>query len=226
MAVVEPISLVTSKPRRLPLGVAPLLVGCGMLLVAGVMIALAVVPAFASSMTSTSYALPMDTTISLRAGSWMVYEQTGTSQQQGQTTITENRSARLSLEQVMVTDSTGASVATYETTAVQRITRDGEVYTGIAAFDIATSGSVRVQVSGDAGGRVVIAPNIEGVFIAAWMWFVMLVGGLIVVGIGLGLTLSGRARQRDPSPVLAPSRWSSTTPAGWDPDQTGPGRML
>jgi hypothetical protein len=221
VSVVDPVSHVSSRPRRLRFGVALLVVGCGMLLVAGVMIALAVVPGFAQSMTSTPYALPMDTTISFKAGSWMVFDQTGTSQENGQIT-----SPRLRLDQVIITDSTGASVATYETEGVQTITLNGETYTGVAAFDTPTTGTYRAQVSGDAGGWVVIAPNIEGLFVAAGMWFVMLVAGLPVVGIGLGLALSGRARQRGPSPVLAPSRPSSMTPPGWYPDQTEPGRML
>jgi hypothetical protein len=197
-----------------------------MLVVAGVMIALTVGPGFAQSMTSAPSALPMDTTISLKAGSWMVYEQTGASQQTGPITTTQNRSPQLSPDQVIVTDSTGASVATYETGGVQTITRDGEIYTGVAAFDTPTSGVFRVQVSSDAGGWVVVAPNIEGLFVAAGMWFVMLVVGLSVVGVGLGLALSGRARHRGPLPVPLPSRSASMAPPGWYPDRTEPGRML
>jgi hypothetical protein len=215
----------TSKPRRLRVGIALLVVGFGMMLIAVVMIAVTAGPGFLQSMTSPRYTLPIDATVSLEAGPWVVFEQTGTSTQKGPITFTETHSPHLRGGQILITDSTGSRLATYETRIQETLTRNDELYTGVAAFDVPTSGSFRVQVLGQAGGHVVIAPSFDTIFVATGTWFVVLVGGLPLVAVGLVLALSGRA-QKPVSFVFAQPRAQWTTPPGWYPDREQPGRMV
>src|SRR5476649_1142542 len=106
------VALVTSDPslaratsskvgqRRVGLGV---LVASGLVLIVGVvMLGVRIAPTFGNAILSSSHELPMDATISLDAGSWVVFEQTGVERGGGLITVTTNHAVELSADLLTV----------------------------------------------------------------------------------------------------------------------------
>lgn len=161
-------------------------------------------------------ALPVDTTMTLEAGPWVVLEGSRT---------TDGDPGRLTPDRVAVVAADGRALRPRVPGTTQTVTRDGEVYTGAVAFEVPATGRYRVNVEGE-GRSVIIGPDLMSSFLAAVGW--MLLAGFSFVG---GLVLVVLGRRRRPATVGAVASVGGVAapggpPAGWYPDPERPGQVL
>ena len=193
-----------SRTRRLGLGVV--LTSVAVLVLAAVMLGIRTVPAFTQATLQDGYRLPMDATMTLDAGTWVVFERTGRLEQRGPITVTTNRRTRLTPERVSVTDPAGEPVPTSRLTSTQTIDRNGVVYTGAVAFDAARDGQYRLTVSGTRG-HVLVARDIFGMFASSVVWLLLIAVALVGCITGVALIVTGRRRERPSGDRPAPPGW-------------------
>lgn len=170
-------------------------------------------------------ALPVDTTMTLEAGPWVVLESSRT---------TDGDPGRLTPDRVAVVAADGRALRPRVPGTTQTVTRDGEVYTGAVAFEVPATGRYRVTVEGE-GRSVIIGPDLMSSFLAAVGWmllagfsFVGAVGGLVLVVLG------GRRRPETAGGVASVGAVATAggvaapggPPAGWYPDPERPGQVL
>jgi hypothetical protein len=181
-----------------------------------VMLIVRAAPTLSSGLLTDSYSVPMDATMTLEAGSWVVFELTGFERGAGPATSPQNHAISLTPDQVDVTGPTGNAVPTSAIRSNQTIKLDGTIYTGAITFTAQTTGPYRVVVSGDAQGMVV-SHDLGGTSSAGAVWF--LLGALGAVGCiaGMAVRMVGR-RRRAPGVGAAPP--------GLYPDPAQPGRVL
>jgi hypothetical protein len=209
-----------SRMRRIGLGV--LGVSLVALVLAVVMLAVRLAPTFSSALLTDSHSVPMDATMTLDAGSWVVFEQTGVQRRSGPVTTTENRGVSLTPEQVTITGPAGEVVPTASIGSNQTLNRNGALYTGALGFTVGTAGSYRVVVTGDAGG-VVVSQDLGSAFASSAWWF--LLAFLSVVGCVAGLVLVVVGRRRVTTAVGGVPA-TGVAPPGWYPDPGRPGQQL
>jgi hypothetical protein len=193
-----------SRTRRVGLGV--LLTSVVVLVSAAVMLGIRVVPAFTQATLQDGYRLPMDATLTLDSGTWVVFERTGRYEQRGPITVTTNKRTRLTPQRVSVTDAAGEPVPTSQATSTQTIDRDGSVYTGAVAFEVARDGQYHLTVSGNRG-HVLVARDIFGVFASSLVWLLLIVVALVGCITGVALIVTGRRRERPSGDRPAPPGW-------------------
>jgi hypothetical protein len=210
--------------RRVGVGI---LVASGAVLVLGMtMLGLKVAPMFGNDVFATSHTVPMDTTFSLDAGSWVVFEQTGVQRQGGPVTVTTNHEVELRADQVTVIGPGGRAVPTRSMTPNQTINRNGNIYTGAVEFRAASKGQYRVVISSESG-PVIISEDIGAVFTTSARWF--LLTGTAFLGALAGLALMLFGRRAKPAPLIGMAQGQPGTlpaPAGWYPDPGRPGEFL
>jgi hypothetical protein len=230
------VALVTSEPslaraagskagwRRVGLGV---LVASGVVLILSVvMLSVRFAPTFDNALFSGSHALPMDATMSLDAGSWVVFERTGAERGDGPLTVTTNHGVDLNADQVIVVGLDGRPVPTTAVTSIQTINRNGAIYTGAVQFHIATKGQYRVVIT-SFSGPVIISEDIGAVFSSSARL-------LSLTGIGLLGCLAGIAlmffRRPPKAAALVPMGFgqlaTQAAPPGWYRDPRRPGEFL
>lgn len=208
-------------------GFAVLGVSAVVLVLAVVMFAVRIAPTLGSALFADSHALPMDTTMTLDSGSWVVFEETGAQRRAGPVTTTENHGLSLTPDQVTITGPGGDPVPTSRIGSNQTINRNGRLYTGALTFVADTAGPYRVVITGDAEG-VVISQDLGGTFSSVAVWF--LIGAVGAVGCLAGLVLVVLGRRR-PATVgaaapAAPLPRPAAAPPGWYPDPGRPGQQL
>jgi Protein of unknown function (DUF2510) len=190
------------------------------------MLGVRIAPTFGNAILSSSHELPMDATISLDAGSWVVFEQTGVERGGGPITVTTNHAVELSADLVTVIGPTGRPVPTTAVTTNQTINRNGAIYTGAVQFHIATKGQYRVVIA-SFSGPVIISEDIGAVFSSSARWFLLIEIGLL--GCLIGLALMFFSRRPKAAALVAMGRGQLATqpaPPGWYPDPRRPGEFL
>lgn len=216
----------SSRPvrRRVGLGV---LVASGAVLVLGVaMLGLRTAPIFGTVVFATSHTVPMDGTLSLDEGSWVIFERTGTQRGGGPVTVTTNGPVTLTADEVMVTGPTGRPVPTGGMTGNQTINRNGAIYTGAVHFRAATKGHYRIVISGRSG-PVIISQDIGSVFSSAAPWFLLTVMALLGGLGGVALMFFGQRPKSASLAVRQPGHlWAQTAAPGWYPDPRRAGEFL
>lgn len=211
--------------RAFRAGVVVIVASVAALLLAVLMLSVRAGPAFSQMMGAAGYRLPMDTTVTLDAGTWVVFERTGSHDEFGPLTRTTNRLRRLTPDQVSVTDAAGRQLPTSRPTTRQTLNRNGTLYTGAVTFDAPTDGRYHVTVSGSRG-QVLIARDLAGLFVSSAGWLFLVLGAIVGGVAGIALVVAGRRRQR-PGPDQGAGRptWA-TAPPGWHPDPNRPGQLL
>jgi hypothetical protein len=191
------------------------------------------------SFTTPVRVTPVDVTLDLDDGTYVIYEATARSSGAGSISTTVGRGVTITPEDVSVVSSSGDQLQMETTRFDITIDRGNLTYTGAVQFDVDRSGSYRVQIDGS-GQQVIIAPSLIGSIGSAVAWLSLIgIGGLLVV-IGLVLLIVGLVRGRRqptvaagtpppaveqpavPVPATPPA---PTTPAGWYPDPYAVARL-
>ena len=205
-------------------GLVMVLSSTALLLFSAAALGVRIGPSVTQMLSAQAYALPMDATMSLHPGTWVVFEQTGSQSQTGPVTVTSNRAPRVTADRVTVTDAGGTPVPTARITSSQTIDQGGLVYTGAVTFVAPADGQYRVAVSG-AGGQVIVAEDLGDLFGASAIWFVLIAVGFLGLLAGVVAILVGR--RRFPQNVRpSPRRGPVTASAGWYSDPSRPGQFL
>ena len=165
-----------------------------------------------SAVGGSTYQTPMDQTLQLDAGKYVIYERTGTSDG-SQFPVTTTGPVDIALDNVQVTGPDGAAVAVNYPRGTDTITRNGIVYTGAVAFRADHSGRYEIRVASDSDSRVLVSKDIVSEVLSALIWVLgVVVGGLLSV-IGFVLLIVHWTRK---------SRANRMPPAGWYPDPNAP----
>ena len=245
-AVTSPSSS-TAKPRR-PLvwwGLGLLIVGVLLGVVGGAMFIGAAGADVIRTFTAPIRNTPLDTTIDLDEGTYVIYEQT--SMGRGNGLFPGGRGVTISPDAVSVLSSSGESLPVESTTLDETIDRNGSTFTGAVRFTVEDSGVHRVQVDGSVAGvgpQVIVAPSIASSFGNALAWLGAIALGALLAVIGLVLLIVGLVRGRRPAltpppasapgslapPPSAPSVAVQTptlaaSPQGWYADPKGEARL-
>ncbi|HET9657134.1 MAG TPA: DUF2510 domain-containing protein [Kineosporiaceae bacterium] len=180
---------------------------------------------------ASSYPTPMDRTLSLDAGDYLVYERTGRQTGGGGVQFRENHSTTLIRSDVTVHGADGQSLEIrYPGPVTQNLTRDGDIYTGAVRFTVPAKGLYRVVVDSGQRLQVIVAPSLgSGLSGVGWLLAgmgagaVTLVVGLILLMVGL---LSGRQRAvpvtSSAGSVGAGAGVGAQPAPGWYPDPQVP----
>lgn len=177
-----------------------------------------VVRAFTAPIRDT----PLDVTIDLDDGTYVIYEQTA-----GRVTIEPDA--------VSVLSPSGDSLPVETTTFDETIDRNGSTFTGAVRFTVQESGVHQVFVDG-VGQQVIVAPSIASSFGNALAWLGVAALGALLAVIGIVLLILGLVRGRStpttvpasasatlapPAPSAPPVAVPATTPQGWYADPQG-----
>jgi hypothetical protein len=182
--------------------------------------------------TAPVRATPADFTIDLDEGTYVVYEQTGSSRGSGPVTTTQGGPVTITPSAIDVVSASGASVPVEAMSLTETIDRNGQTFTGAARFSVVEPGPHRISVLGN-GRPIIVAPSVAGSFGSAVGWLALVgIGGLVAL-IGLVLLIVGFVRGRHPvrvavtpsgsaAPTVVPS---VVTPPGWFADPKGEARL-
>ena len=108
--------------RRELFGMAVLGASVVVVVLTTVMLIVRAAPTLSSGLFTDSYSVPMDATMTLEAGSWVVFELTGFERGAGPATSPQNHAISLTPDQVDVTGPTGNAVPTSAIRSKQTIT--------------------------------------------------------------------------------------------------------
>ncbi len=186
---------------------------------------------------------PVDVTVDLDDGTYVVYEATARSRSAGAVTTTTFRGVTITPEDVSVVGASGEQLPTETTRFDETIDRGNVTYAGAVRFDVDQPGPYRVQIAGS-GQQVIIAPSLVGSVGSAVAWLSLIGVGVLLVVIGLVLLIVGLVRgsrpksvqaktppqaapvQRPTPAVVAPAPEPvPPTPPGWYPDPHGVARL-
>ena len=181
--------------------------------------------------TSPSLPTPGTSTRHFGAGTWTIYQRTGSSTGAAGFSVTTNGAPTIDPSQVQVSAPDGTGLAVREVTADETITRNSTIYTAAVQFHVAAPGSYTVRIDTPSPGRVLIAPSFGDTFRGIVPLALVAAGGGVVLAIGFVLLIVGALRRGGASPLsgaalAAPGRPGTTSgpPPGWYPDPDGTGR--
>lgn len=160
-------------------------------------------PDLARGLTGDEYPTPVDVSVDLNAGTYVVLERGFT--------------PTIQPSQVTVTGPDGDQLATGRPSGTQTIDRNGSHFTGAVSFRTPESGTYRVRVESGAPTSVLISRDFGSLALALLVW---------LVGAGLGLFLfAGGVAALIVAAVRGKRRAVPTVAAGWYPDPQYPGRQ-
>ena len=169
-----------------------------------------VIPTFVRTVRSpTSLVAPGATTVELKAGSYQVFERTGTSRGTGNVAITNSGGITLSPEQVVVVGPEGSRLPTASANGSETITLGSGIYTGAVAFRVRTSGDHEVRIEADARGDLFVSRSLGDTFGSMTPWFTVGFSGAVVGCAGFVMANVGAARRRGATPATA--GWTSSS---------------
>ena len=208
--------------------VAALIVGA----TSGVVVGLSVGRPLSEALTSPSRPTPVDEQVSLKAGRYTVFELVGQRSTRGPLTTTRTTAPTVTPDAIDVTGPDGVRItASGFTSGSESMTRDEDVYAGVARFVVAEPGQHHVRIDSPAGQRVVIAPSFGSGLGAALTWVVTGIASLLALVAGVVLIVVGMVRRRRPPALAAqvapsPGQYPfhhSGPPPGWyrAPDAAG-----
>jgi hypothetical protein len=175
---------------------------------------------------------------SLSAGTWLVFERTGTRSGFGGITVTHTGGAELQPGDVTVTAPDGTPVLVGPVTTNQTLARGTAMYTGVLQFTVASSGTYSIAVHGPAVQVIVARSLTEALGGVLPLAGVTVLGGLLVL-VGLvwlvvaaarggrtpAYAVPGAAFTPAPGADFTPAPGAAFTPAGWYPDPSGQARL-
>jgi hypothetical protein len=191
----------------------------------GVLIAKSVGVPLSESLTSPSRPTPVDQELTFRAGRYTVYELTGRESSKGPITTTNGVSTSVTPDMVEVTGPDGATITTSGlTSSSETLTRNQDVYQGVARFVVPEPGVYHVRVDSPAGAQVVIAPSLGSGIGAVLGWLGAGVVSLLAFILGVILIVVGAVRRRPAKAAASPAQ-AASPPQGWYPAPDVAGRQ-
>ncbi len=188
----------TGNPRLRRLGQGILIVSGLSVVLSVFMLGARVGPAVVALFTSPTYALPMDTTLTLGPGTWIVFEEVGNEVARRPVVTTQTRSPSVGPQDISVTGASFASMPVAPLSFSASLNRNGTLYTGVAQFDVPASGQYEVSVTGD-NSNVVITPNLGSLIAQAVGWIFALIFSVIGLGAGVLLWVFNRRPAHGPA---------------------------
>ncbi len=174
---------------------------------------------------SSTVDLPASLQRHLAAGSYEVYQRTGSRTGGSGFTFSRSGPTTVTPSDVSVTGPDGTPVPVEPPgTVTETITRGSATYTGAARFHVDTAGDYRIDIRSTVVGfqQVVVSRTLGDTFRQSAGWFGLLGIGSLVATVGLVLLIVGavrRNRANRPAPAFA-----ALPPPGWYPDPGGSGR--
>ncbi len=175
---------------------------------------------------------PLDATIDLDEGTYVVYEQTSLGRGNSPFPGNGGRGVTISPDSVSVLSPSGESLPVESTTFDETIDRSNSTFTGAVRFTVEDSGIHRVVVDGS-GQQVIVAPSIVSSFGSALAWLAGLV--LLIIGLVRGRRPAVAAAPASAPVSLAPPPAApsvavqapapAATPQGWYSDPKGEARL-
>jgi hypothetical protein len=158
----------------------------------------------------------------LSAGTWVVFEHTGTRTGAIGFTVTSIGSPELQPGNVTVTAPDGTEVPVGFVETNQTITRGSSIYTGVLQFSVLTSGTYAVDLEGPQVQVIVTRSLNEALRGIVVLGAVVGIAGLVVlVGLVLLIVFAVRNNRIPRYATLAPA----ITPPGWYSDPAGQARL-
>jgi hypothetical protein len=224
--VTEPFA--PSPPRRgrrlLVAGVVVAVLSLVVVVTSGVLLAMSVGTPVSEAFTSPSRPTPVDAQLSLRAGKYTVFELVGRRSGQGPITTTSTTAPTVTPEAIAVTGPDGVAITAHGyTSGSETLTRERDIYAGVARFVVAEPGEYHVRIDSPADTRVVVAPSFGTGFGAALKWvlaglasFVALLAGVVLIVVGAVRGRRRPAQVAQPAGLYSGRPFGATgTPAGW-----------
>jgi hypothetical protein len=153
----------------------------------------------------------------LSAGTWVVFERTGTRTGFGGVSVSRTGSPELQPADVTVTAPDGTSVQVGFVTTNQTITRGTAIYTGVLQFAVQSSGTYTIAVQGPAVQVIVSRSLAESLGGILPLFGVTALGGLLVLGGLVWLVVRAARGSRTPAyavPGAAFTPGGAYTPGG------------
>ena len=179
------------------------------------------------TINSSSVTTPTVVQRRLTAGTWVVYQRTGTRRgfisQSGVTTLDPS--------EVTVTDPSGRQLAVDIASANETITKGSNTFTAALEFQVPATDTYQVRLATPNPEEVIVARPLSSIA-GGWRRLLAIGGaGGLMLFTGLFLLVLGsvrrsRARQAVAvGPHTVPAWSPVVTPAGWYPDPSQPGRQ-
>lgn len=186
-----------------------------------------------NTIDAPAVALPANVQLELHAGTYDVYQWTGTNRGGFGFHVTDSGPPGLGPGDVTVTAPDGSDVPVgFAGSALATLTRGSRIYTGAARFHAPSSGlyTIRIRASGGLP-EVIIGRSFGDAVRTAAGWFLTLGIGVAVALTGLvmlivGIVRRGKAQPRPGLPAYGTSYVGPgplIPPAGWYPDPGGSG---
>lgn len=182
---------------------------------------------------------PVDVTLELDEGTYVIYEATSQGHSAGPITTTEGGGVTIAPDDVTVLNGAGEELTIEGQRYDETVDRGDVTFTGAARFTVDDAGPHRIQVDG-AGQQVLVAPGLVGSFGRAVAWMGIIGVGALLGIVGLLLLIIGLVRGSKSStakgapaapgaqvvPVPAVSAPSAPTiQPGWYDDPQGLARL-
>jgi len=166
--------------------------------------------------------LPTDTRMHLSAGTYLVYQRTGTTHGGGGVSFSSSGPPTLQPSDVAVSAPDGTTVPVDYPGSSESLTRGSASYTGAVSFDVPRSGDYEVRIGPPHGGtpRAIVARSLGSMVHKIAGWAALAALGFFVGIVGVVLLIVGivrRSRARRPAIV------GGMPPPGWYPDPGRPG---
>lgn len=178
------------------------------LLVAGVLIGttgvfMGAMPIVRATSSDNILSIPGDATFDLDAGSYMIYEHTGTSARSGPVTTYRKQTPTTDRSRVRVVDSSGQSlnIRPQGFGATHTLTRGNDTYTGVAQFTVTSAGTYTVEVPRADPGQAVVAPTLGDLFRELLPWAGLGLLGFLLALIGLVMLIVVLVKNRRARPA-------------------------
>jgi hypothetical protein len=177
---------------------------------------------------AVAHQAPVTLTVQCQVGDYYVYQDTGTRQSAGGTSVTTSGEVTMTTADVRVTGPDGNRVATFTGSGAETITIGSAQYADAVGFHASTSGAYLVRIAAVTPSSVVVAPSVGSQFLRAAPWLALAgVGGLLVVGGVAWLVIAIVRRRRTdrpdpwggPAPPLPPG---AVPPGPWLPRNYDP----
>jgi hypothetical protein len=183
----------------------------------GGVVAMSVGGPLSEALTSPSRPTPMDEQLSLKAGRYTVFELVGHQSSEGPVTTFRRDAPTLRSEMVEVTGPDGDTVTVSGlTSSSESLTREEDIYAGVARFVVAEPGLYRVRIDSPAGKQVLIVPSIGSGFGAVLSWVFAGIASFVALVVGVILVIVGVIRgQRRPTGRATPPVHHTGPPEGW-----------
>lgn len=151
-------------------------------------------PTILRTLNSPSVRTPGVTRPRLTAGTWFVFERTGTTRGGGGFTFTRNDAPVLRAADVTVTKPDGGDVAGSHVTVNETLTKGSRIYTAVLQFTVESTGTYAVTAGGP-DSEIIVGRSLADTFRGSlWLFVVGAVGGLLVAA-GVVLLIVGAVRR-------------------------------